>query len=69
VFRLEAVTPTWREHLRIKERLTKPEREALDRALALNATSNAAVGHYALITWELLAAGPPRPENAPAGWS
>jgi hypothetical protein len=69
VFRLEAVTPTWREHLRMKERLTKAEREVLDRVLALNGAPKSEVGHYVLVTRDLLAAGSLRPANDPSDWS
>lgn len=60
VFRLEAVTPTWREHLRMNTRLTKAEREVLDRVLQLNAAPEPETNHYVLVTQALL---PRRPET------
>jgi predicted MFS family arabinose efflux permease len=54
-YRLEAVTPTWREHLLMNGRLTKAEREILDRVLALNAAAESEVGHFMLTTRALFA--------------
>jgi MFS family permease len=50
VFRMEAVTTTWREHLLMLSRLTKTEREIQNRVLQLNAGEEAAVYHFKLIT-------------------
>ena len=55
VFRMEAVAPTWREHLLLEGRLTKPEREILDRVLLLCAAPEPTAFHYVLITERLLA--------------
>jgi hypothetical protein len=35
-FRLEMIVPSWNEHLLQKERLTKPERDVLERAWGLH---------------------------------
>jgi MFS family permease len=54
-FRMEAVAPTWREFMLLQGRLTKSEREILDRVLELHAGPKARVDHYVLITRDLLA--------------
>jgi MFS family permease len=62
VFRMEAVSPTWQEHLVLHRRMTKTEREILERVLQLHTGEEAAVYHYALITKDI--ANPkPRPLN------
>jgi hypothetical protein len=53
VLRMEAVVTTWREHLLLHHRLTKTEREILDRVLELHAGDGAPVYHYLLITREI----------------
>jgi MFS family permease len=55
IFRMEAVAPTWREYMLLQGRLTKSEREILDRVLELHAGTTAKVEHYLLITRDLLA--------------
>jgi MFS family permease len=55
LFRMEAVAPTWREFMLLQGRLTKTEREILDRVLELHAGTQAKVDHYLLITRDLLA--------------
>jgi len=55
IFRMEAVAPTWREYLLLQRRLTKSERDILDRVLKLHAGTAAKVDHYLLITRDLLA--------------
>jgi MFS family permease len=55
VFRLEAVVTTWREHLLLHRRLTKTEREVLDRLLQLHMGEEAPTYHYTLVTREILA--------------
>jgi MFS family permease len=52
-FRMEAVVPTWREFVLLQGRLTKSEREILDRVLELHAGTKARVDHYILITRDL----------------
>jgi hypothetical protein len=52
---MEAVAPTWREYLLLQARLTKSERDILDRVLQLHAGTNTKVDHYLLITRDLLA--------------
>jgi MFS family permease len=59
VFRMEAVSTTWQEHLVLHRRMTKTERDVLDRVLRLHTGEEAAVYHYALITKEI--ATPKRP--------
>ena len=54
-FRMEAVAPTWREFMLLQGRLTKSEREILDRVLELHTGPKARVDHYVLITRDLLA--------------
>ena len=54
VFRMEAVVTTWREHLLLHHRMTKTEREVLDRVLHLHVGEEAPVYHYQLITREIL---------------
>jgi len=53
VFRMEAVSPTWQEHLLLHRRMTKTERDILDRVLQLHAGDEAAVYHYVLITKDI----------------
>jgi MFS family permease len=53
VFRLEAVSPTWQEHLLLHRRMTKTERDILDRVLQLHTGDQAAVYHYVLITKDI----------------
>ncbi len=53
VFRMEAVSPTWQEHLVLHRRMTKTEREILDQVLKLHIGEAAAVYHYALITRDI----------------
>jgi len=55
IFRMEAVAPTWREYLLLQGRLTKSERDILDRVLELHAGTDRKVDHYLLITRDLLA--------------
>jgi MFS family permease len=57
IFRLEAVTTTWQEHLLLHQRMTKSERIILDRVLELHTGEQAAVYHYVLVTKEI--ANPP----------
>jgi MFS family permease len=59
LFKMEAVSPTWQEHLILHRRMTRAEREILDRVLQLHAGQEAAVFHYVLITKEI--ASPKRP--------
>jgi len=54
VFRMEAVVTTWREHLLLHTRMTKTEREILDRVLQLHAGEEAPVYHYQLITRDIV---------------
>src|SRR5258708_14066626 len=56
VFRMEAVVTTWREHLLLHSRMTKAEREILDRVLQLHAGEEAPVYHYQLITRDIVSA-------------
>jgi len=56
VYRMEAVATTWREHLHMIGRLTKSEREILDRVLKLHAGEKASVYHFMLITADILSA-------------
>src|SRR6201997_2894573 len=56
VFRMEAVATTWREHLHMIGRLTRSEREILDRVLKLHAGEKASVYHFMLITADILGA-------------
>ena len=58
VFRMEAVSPTWKEHLVLHRRMTKTERDILDRVLRLHTGEEAAVYHYVLITKDIAS---PRP--------
>ena len=60
IFRLEAVSTTWEEHLLLHRRMTKSERLILDRVLELHAGEEAAVYHYILVTKEI-ANPPPAP--------
>ncbi len=53
IFRMEAVSPTWQEHLLLHRRMTKTEREILDQVLQLHTGEEAAVYHYVLITKEI----------------
>src|SRR6202162_3998550 len=53
VFRMEAVSPTWQEHLLLHRRMTKTERDILDRVLQLHPGDEAAVYHYVLITKDI----------------
>src|ERR1700722_8306011 len=53
IFRLEAVSPTWQEHLLLHRRMTKTEREILDQVLQLHTGEEASVYHYVLITKEI----------------
>ncbi|MBV9129737.1 MAG: MFS transporter, partial [Verrucomicrobia bacterium] len=53
VFRMEAVSPTWQEHLLLHRRMTRTEREILDRVLQLHTGEEAAVYHYVLITKDI----------------
>ncbi len=53
VFRMEAVSPTWQEHLLLHRRMTKTERDILDRVLQLHTGETAAVFHYVLITKDI----------------
>src|ERR1700722_3476290 len=53
IFRMEAVSPTWQEHLVVHRRMTKTEREILDRVLQLHTGDQAAVYHYVLITKDI----------------
>jgi hypothetical protein len=53
VFRMEAVSPTWQEHLLLHRRMTRTEREILDRVLQLHSGEEAAVYHYVLITKDI----------------
>jgi MFS family permease len=55
IFRMEAVAPTWREYLLLQGRLTKGERDILDRVLELHIGPKAKIDHYLLITKDLLA--------------
>ena len=55
IFRMEAVAPTWREYLLLQRRLTKSERDILDRVLKLHAGTATKIDHYLLITRDLLA--------------
>ena len=57
VFRLEAVSTTWQEHLLLHRRMTKTERMILDNVLQLHSGEQAAVYHYVLVTKEI--ANPP----------
>lgn len=57
-FRMEAVAMTWREHLLLHARMTKTERDILDRVLQLHTGEKAAVYHYVLITKDIAS---PRP--------
>ncbi len=50
VFRMEAVTTTWREHVLMLGRLTKTEREIQNRILQLNTGHEAATYRFLLIT-------------------
>jgi MFS family permease len=68
-FRMEAVAPTWREHLLLQGRLTKSEREILDRVLELHAGTDAKVEHYVLITRDLLGPSSIASTGAPDGWA
>jgi MFS family permease len=58
VFRMEAVSPTWQEHLVVHRRMTKTEREILDRVLQLHTGDEASVYHYVLITKEIASPKP-----------
>src|SRR5580704_14264759 len=53
VFRMEAVSTTWQEHLVLHRRMTKTERDILDRVLHLHTGEEAAVFHYVLITKDI----------------
>jgi MFS family permease len=58
VFRMEAVSPTWQEHLLLHRRMTKTERDVLDRVLQLHTGEKAAVYHYVLITKDIASPKP-----------
>ena len=60
IFRMEAVSPTWQEHLVLHRRMTKTERDILDRVLQLHTGEEAAVFHYVLITKDIAT---PRPSS------
>jgi MFS family permease len=62
IFRMEAVATTWREHLLLHTRMTKTERDILDRVLQLHTGEKAAVYHYILITRDI-SSPRPRVEN------
>jgi MFS family permease len=53
LFRMEAVSPTWQEHLLLHRRMTKTERDILDRVLHLHSGGEAVVYHYVLITKDI----------------
>jgi MFS family permease len=53
MFRMEAVSPTWKEHLLLHRRMTKTERDILDRVLQLHIGEEPAVYHYVLITKDI----------------
>jgi MFS family permease len=53
LFRMEAVSPTWQEHLLLHRRMTKTERDILDQVLQLHTGGEAAVYHYVLITKDI----------------
>jgi MFS family permease len=53
VFRIEAVSTTWREYQLLQRRLTKAEREILDHLLQLHTGKEAPIYHYLLITKEI----------------
>jgi MFS family permease len=59
LFRMEAVSPTWQEHLLLHRRMTKTERDILDQVLQLHTGGEAVVYHYVLITKDI--ATPKRP--------
>jgi hypothetical protein len=54
VFRMEAVVTTWHEHLLLHSRMTRTEREILDRVLQLHIGETAPVFHYQLITKDIV---------------
>jgi MFS family permease len=54
VFRMEAVTTTWREHQLMLGRLTRTEREIQNRALQLHAGEKASIYHFVLMTANIL---------------
>jgi len=53
IFRLEAVSTTWQEHLLLHRRMTKHERDVLDKVLGLHSGPEAPVYHYILVTKEI----------------
>jgi len=53
IFRLEAVSTTWQEHLLLHRRMTKSERMILDKVFELHTGQEAAVYHYVLVTKEI----------------
>jgi hypothetical protein len=57
IFRLEAVSTTWQEHLLLHRRMTKDERTVLDKVLELHNGPEAPIYHYMLVTKEI--ANPP----------
>ena len=69
-FRMEAVAPTWREFVLLQGRLTKSEREILDRVLELHAGTRAKADHYILITRDLLSpSSVTSTEHGSDGWT
>jgi hypothetical protein len=65
LFRMEAVSPTWQEHLVLHRRMTKTERDILDRVLQLHTGDQAAVYHYVLITKDIANPRPRVFQDAP----
>ena len=59
IFRLEAVSTTWQEHLLLHRRMTKAERAVLDKVFDLHSGPEAPIYHYILVTKEI--ANPPPP--------
>ena len=53
IFRLEAVSTTWQEHLLLHRRMTKSERMILDKVLELHTGKEPAVYHYVLVTKDI----------------
>jgi MFS family permease len=66
VFRMEAVATTWREHLLLHTRMTKAERDILDRVLQLHTGEEAPVYHYILITKDISTPKVPSTPTVPA---
>ena len=50
LFRMEAVSPTCQEHRLLHRRMTKTERDALDRVFKLHKGEGGEVLHYVLVT-------------------